>query len=288
MTPATGSPAARPREFGFTDEDFEALRALVREVTGITLGEMKRELVYGRLARRLRALGLGSFAEYRWLLQSGDGADELEDFINALTTNLTAFFREEHHFEYLRTQILLPLREAPGASRRLRLWSAGCSSGEEPYSIAMAVAEAIPDWQRWDIRILATDLDSSVLATARAGRYREDRLRGLSAERRQRFLTEDHGPDGRAFVVREDLASMISFARLNLMDELPMRGPLDAIFCRNVVIYFDKPTQRGLFERIARLQRPGDTLFLGHSETLHHVTSAWRLVDKTTYRRSGA
>lgn len=284
MTP-TGSPPAKTREFIFTDEDFDALRALVKEVTGITLGDMKRELVYGRLSRRLRALGLGSFAEYRRLLQSAEGADELEGFTNAVTTNLTAFFREDHHFEHLRSQILLPRRADPAANRRMRIWSAGCSTGEEPYSIAMTIAESIPDWQRWDIRILATDLDSDVLAKGRAGRYAEDRLRGMSPQRRARFFDEDNGPGGRVFVVKEEIAAMISFARLNLMHDLPMRGPLDAIFCRNVVIYFDKPTQRELFARIARLQRPGDTLFLGHSETLHNVTECWRLVDKTTYRR---
>ena len=289
MPPTSGIPHAtsgRTREFAFTDEDFDALRALVRDVTGITLGEMKRELVYGRLSRRLRALGLRSFADYRRLLQSRDGADELEGFTNAVTTNLTAFFREEHHFEYLRTRILLPRQADPHASRRLRLWSAGCSTGEEPYSIAMTVAEAIPDWQRWDIRILATDLDSEVLAKGRAGRYREDRLRGLGAQRRARFFEEDAGPDGGSFVIREDIASMVTFARLNLMHELPMRGPLDAIFCRNVVIYFDKHTQRELFARMERLQRPGDTLFLGHSESLFNVSDAWHPVDKTTYRRS--
>lgn len=291
MTPYTSSPHAshgRAREFLFTDEDFDALRALVREVTGITLGDMKRELVYGRLSRRLRALGLRSFAEYRRLLQSADGAHELEDFTNAVTTNLTAFFREEHHFEYLRTRILLPRRADPGASRRLRLWSAGCSTGEEPYSIAMTVAEAIPDWQHWDIRILATDLDSEVLGRARIGSYREDRLRGMGAQRRTRFFEEQTGPEGRTFVIREDIASMVTFARLNLMHELPMRGPLDAIFCRNVVIYFDKLTQRELFARMECLQRPGDTLFLGHSESLFNVSDAWHPVDKTTYRRSAS
>lgn len=279
---------ARMREFIFTDEDFEALRSLVKEVTGITLGDMKRELVYGRLSRRLRALGLRSFAEYRRLLCSAEGAEELEGFTNAVTTNLTAFFREGHHFDYLRDRVLLPRRADPSASRRLRIWSAGCSTGEEPYSIAMTVAESIPDWQRWDIRILATDLDSEVLARGRRGRYREDRLRGMSPARVARFFDEDNGPEGRSYSVTEDIASMVTFGRLNLMDELPMRGPLDVIFCRNVVIYFDKPTQRDLFARVERLQRAGDTLFLGHSESLFNVSDAWRLVDKTTYRRSAA
>jgi chemotaxis protein methyltransferase CheR len=283
--PTAPSPA-RTREFAFTDEDFEALRALVKEVSGITLGDMKRELVYGRLSRRLRALGLRSFAEYRRLLCSAEGAEELEGFTNAVTTNLTAFFREGHHFDHLRDRILLPLRSNPSASRRLRIWSAGCSTGEEPYSIAMTIAESIPEWQRWDIRILATDLDSEVLARGRSGRYREDRLRGMSRERIARFFVEHDGPDGHCFAVTDEIASMVTFGRLNLMDELPMRGPLDVIFCRNVVIYFDKPTQRELFARIERLQRPGDTLFLGHSESLFNVSDAWRLVDKTTYRRS--
>jgi chemotaxis protein methyltransferase CheR len=170
--------------------------------------------------------------------------------------------------------------------RRLRIWSAGCSTGEEPYSIAMSVLEAIPDVERWDIKILATDLDSDVLTRARRGIYVAERLRLLTAERRERFFKPYHEGKEPAFEVRPELARMLTVKQLNLMHPFPMKGPLDAIFCRNVVIYFDKDTQRDLVARIARLQRPRDTLFLGHSETLFKVSTDYALIGRTIYRRS--
>lgn len=275
----------RLREFAFADEDFQVLRKLVKELTGINLSDQKRELVYGRLARRLRALELRSFAEYRELLAC-DGGREISEFCNAITTNLTAFFREPHHFEYLREQVLGPLAAEPGGPRRLRLWSAGCSTGEEAYSIAMTVIESLPDLRRWDVRILATDLDSDVLERARRGIYPADRVRNVSPPRLGRFFTERRERDGLCYEVTPELASLITFKQLNLMHTLPMRGPLDSIFCRNVVIYFDKDTQRDLFARIAPLQRPGDMLFLGHSESLFKVSESYSLIGKTIYRRS--
>jgi chemotaxis protein methyltransferase CheR len=283
-------PAAQPasesrlREFDFTRGDFEALRTLVKEMTGINLADSKRELVYGRVSRRLRALGLTSFGAYRGLLESGDGA-ELVAFCNALTTNLTSFFREAHHFDYLRDQFLVPRRQAGRGSQRMRLWSSACSSGEEPYSIAMTIVEAIPEWQKWDIKILATDLDSDILARAQRGRYAADRVKGLDPKRLARFFTEVKGAAEPTYDVVPEISQLITFKQVNLMHELPMSGPLDAIFCRNVVIYFDKDTQRGLFARIARLQRPEDLLFLGHSETLFKVSDDYGLIGKTIYRR---
>jgi chemotaxis protein methyltransferase CheR len=277
---------ARTREFEFSDEDFRSLRDLVRQVTGITLSEAKRELVYGRLSRRLRSLSLGSFREYRALLAGPEGKRELGEFINAVTTNLTAFFRESHHFDYLRQHLFAPIAN-DGRRRRVRIWSAGCSSGEEPYSIAITLAESLPDWQRHDIRILATDLDTDVLARAATGLYPEDRIRGLSPQRLARFFTETEERGKRMWRFDPQLASIISFRQLNLMHALPMRGPLDAIFCRNVIIYFDKDTQRELFTRIAPLQAPGALLFLGHSESLFKVSEEWDLIGKTIYRRAG-
>jgi chemotaxis protein methyltransferase CheR len=275
----------RLREFEFGDDDFQALRALVREVTGISLSEQKRELVYGRLARRLRALNLKSFREYREVLSQDDGR-ELVQFCNAITTNLTAFFREPHHFEHLKNDVLAPLLHKPPAVRRMRIWSAGCSTGEEPYSIAMSVLEAVPDIERWDIKILATDLDSDVLAKAHRGVYTADRLQSLGTERRERFF--EPYPDAKepSFKVRPELTRLLTVKQLNLMHPFPMKGPLDAIFCRNVVIYFDKDTQRDLVARISRLQRPGDLLFLGHSETLFKVSTDYNLIGRTIYRRS--
>ena len=275
---------SRLREFDFSAEDFQALRKLVKDITGISLSDQKRELVYGRLARRLRALQLRSFAEYRAVLAS-DGGHEIILFCNAITTNLTAFFREPHHFDYLRDHVLMPMVNS-GIPRRLRIWSAGCSTGEEPYSLAMTVLECLQDARRWDVRILATDLDSDVLERGRQGVYGEERLKSVTQQRRDRFFTEHRRHDGLFYEVTPELRALISFKQLNLMHPLPMRGPLDAIFCRNVVIYFDKDTQRELFGRVAHLQRPGDLLFLGHSESLFKVSEAYSLIGKTVYRRA--
>jgi chemotaxis protein methyltransferase CheR len=275
----------RAREFAFGNEDFAALRQLVKELTGINLSEQKRELVYGRLARRLRTLQLRTFAEYRELL-AGDGGHEISELCNAITTNLTAFFRESHHFEYLREQVLMPLAANHAGTRRLRIWSAGCSTGEEAYSLAMTVIEALPDLRRWDVKILATDLDSDVLAKAQRGMYAADRVRSIGPQRLGRFFVEKRGKDGVSYEVSAELTALITFKQLNLMHPLPMKGPLDAIFCRNVVIYFDKDTQRELFSRIATLQRPGDLLFLGHSESLFKVSESYTPIGKTVYRRA--
>ena len=275
----------RLREFEFSNEDFEALRRLVKQITGINLSDQKRELVYGRLARRLRVLQLQSFAQYRELL-ARDGGREIAQFCNAITTNLTSFFREPHHFDYLRDQVLVPMANSAGA-RRLRIWSAGCSTGEEAYSIAMTILEALPDIRRWDVRILATDLDSDVLERGRRGVYTEDRLKHLTLQRRARFFRERREREGLCYEVTPELKSLITFKQLNLMHPLPMRGPLDAIFCRNVVIYFDKDTQRDLFGRVAQLQQPGNLLFLGHSESLFKVSEQYALIGKTVYRRAG-
>jgi chemotaxis protein methyltransferase CheR len=271
------------REFAFAEEDFLSLRDMVKSMTGITLATSKSEMVYGRLSRRLRALNLKTFREYRMLLATSEGQQELAEFVNALTTNLTSFFRESHHFDYLREHLLLPLAARP---RRLRIWSAGCSTGEEPYSIAMTVAEALTVKGWGDIKILATDLDSDVLERGRRGQYSDDRLRGMTSSRRETFFTKREAADGIRHCVRPEVASLVTFKQLNLMHELPMKGPLDAIFCRNVVIYFDKDTQRKLFAKFARVQRGGDLLFLGHSESLHNVSDAYSLIGKTVYRRN--
>jgi chemotaxis protein methyltransferase CheR len=275
----------RAREFQFTDSDFIALRILVKEMTGINLTDSKRELVYGRVSRRLRALGLSTFGAYRELLESGDGS-ELVAFCNALTTNLTSFYRESHHFDYLRDEFLAARRSAGRRSERIRIWSSACSSGEEPYSIAMTIIETIPDWQKRDIKILATDLDSDILARAQRGCYTADRIKGIEPKRLAKFFRESREGAERTYQVVPELANLITFKQINLMHELPMSGPLDEIFCRNVVIYFDKETQRALFARIAKVQRPGDLLFLGHSETLFKVSDDYALIGRTIYRRS--
>ena len=283
---STSSPT-RVREFDFTQADFESLRTLVKDQSGITLGEAKRELVYGRVSRRLRALGLSAFADYRRLLAGPEGGAEMIEFINAVTTNLTSFFRESHHFDFLRDDYL-PKRAADArGSRRIRIWCCAASTGEEPYSITMSIIEALPDWDRWDIKVLATDLDTNVLQTCVEGVYGEDRVRGLPKSRLDRFFDPVGERSERKYKVKPELASMISFRQLNLMHPLPMKGPVDIVFCRNVIIYFDKETQRDLFKRIAPLQRPGDVLILGHSESLLKVSDAWSLMGKTIYRKNG-
>jgi chemotaxis protein methyltransferase CheR len=283
MTPATTSSVqAREREFELLDADFNALREIIKIKAGIHLSAAKKELVYGRISRRLRHLKLRTFAEYRRLLESNEA--ELVEFCNAMTTNLTSFFRESHHFDYLREHILEPRLRDPGASRRIRIWSAACSSGEEPYSIAMVVRETLQDLRKWDVRILATDIDTDILARASAGVYPEDRLKSLSRQRMQMHFWATPGQPGH-FSVAPELASMITFKQLNLTRDLPMNGPLDAIFCRNVIIYFDKGTQQVLFAKIAVLQRSDDVLFLGHSESLFKVSDEYELLGKTIYRR---
>jgi chemotaxis protein methyltransferase CheR len=276
---------ARLREFEFNDQDFNSLRSLVHKHTGISLSDAKRELVYGRLSRRLRALGLDSFLDYRNLLAADPAGQEMVEFCNAITTNLTSFFRESHHFDHLRDAVLIPLATRP-PGQRLRIWSAGCSSGEEPYSIAITVHESVPQVSRHDIKILATDLDSEVLSRGRQGVYAEDRVKGMSPARISTFFHEKLESSIRRFAVTPNLRELITFKQLNLMHELPMRGPFDLIFCRNVVIYFDKETQRDLFRRFAQLQRPGDVLFLGHSESMFKVSDAYTLVGRTIYRRN--
>ena len=259
----------------------------MREHTGISLSDAKRQLVYGRLSRRLRALKLGSFGEYLELLERGVAA-ELEEFTNAITTNLTSFFREPHHFEYLASDVLPQIVARDTGARRARIWCCAASTGEEPYSIAMVLREAQELLTGFDMKVLATDLDSAVLATAAAGVYNAERLQSVSSARVSRFFQKGSGAHAGKFRAQDELRNLITFKQLNLMHEWPVRGPFDAIFCRNVIIYFDKDTQRVLFERMAALQRPGDFLFLGHSESLYRVSDKYELVGRTIYRRNAA
>ena len=283
MTGAVARTATgREREFELGDAEFETIRRLVGERTGIVLSDAKRDMVYGRLARRLRALGLRSFRDYLEHLQAGDD-EEMVAFTNALTTNLTAFFREPHHFEYLQQTLLPALLQHKQGNRRLRIWSAGCSTGEEPYSIAMVVRETVPE--DWDVKILATDLDSDVVRHAREGIYRAERVEGLSRERLRRWVRRGRGDKAGLVRMAPALRQLITFKTLNLMEPWPMRGPFDFIFCRNVVIYFSKDTQRVLFDRFADLLPADGHLFIGHSESLHRVTDRFRLLGQTIYRK---
>ena len=270
-------------EFEFTDSEFRRLRDLVHARTGIALSDAKRELVYGRLARRLRKLNLTSFAEYCQLVER-PLSDELQELTNAITTNLTSFFREHYHFEQLASEALPQLEAQRMSTRRLRLWSAGCSTGEEPYSLAVIMRERLAHLSHWDIKLLATDIDSKVVATAAEGHYAEERFKGVSPERIRNWFPPAPGRPGMRAACA-DLKALITFKQLNLLEPWPMKGPFEVIFCRNVVIYFDKATQRTLFDRMADLQNPGDWLFIGHSENLHNVTDRYKLVGRTVYRR---
>ncbi len=266
-------------EVMLSKEDFHTIIAMVREASGIVLTEAKRELVYSRLRRRLRALNLDSFSAYLVLLNGSGGDAERVRMINAITTNLTGFFREGHHFEFLGDDVLPTL---PRTRRRLRIWSAGCSSGEEPYTIAMTLHRAMPDLASWDARVLATDIDTDMIEAGTTGRYAMERAASIPAELRRAHVRRI---DSETVEMGPELKSLISFRQLNLLGSWPMKGPFDVIFCRNVIIYFDKPTQRALFDRYADMLTPDGHLFVGHSETLHNVSDRFRHLGRTIYRR---
>lgn len=271
------------REFVFTNEDFEHIRELVYNHAGISLADTKRNFVYSRLARRLRLLKFTSFHAYRaYLLANLES--ELTDFVNAITINLTSFFREMHHFEILRERVLPELMQLK-RDRRIRIWSAGCSTGEEPYSIAMTVKEFLADVRGWDAKILATDLDTEALETARNGIYDVERVQKVPASSLRRWMRRGSGVNSGQVRVTSEVQELITFNQLNLMESWPMRGPFDVIFCRNVVIYFDKDTQRRLFGRFWDLLATEGYLFVGHSETLYKVTDRFELLGQTVYRR---
>lgn len=263
-------------EFQFTDQDFQRIRKLIRDHAGIALSESKQELVYSRLARRLRATGLTTFAEYLTLLQKGNET-EWEAFTNSLTTNLTSFFREAHHFTLLAEHLRKQDKTHP-----VRIWCSACSTGEEAYSIAITLAETFGGFNL-PVTIIASDLDSHVLATARAGRYRADAVAKLPASYIERYFTS---ADSGWFVVRPELQRMIEFKRINLLDgSYPIREKLDAIFCRNVMIYFDKETQLSILKKFSPLLKPDGLLFAGHSENFYHAAAYFKLRGQTVYER---
>ncbi|HLP98504.1 MAG TPA: CheR family methyltransferase [Sideroxyarcus sp.] len=270
-----------PREFEFTDQDFQRIRKMICEHAGISLGENKQELVYSRLARRLRATGIKTFAEYLARLQRGDAA-ELEAFTNSLTTNLTSFFREPHHFpllaEHLRKQ---------DEGRRLTLWCSACSTGEEAYSMAMTAVEALGGYER-PFHIIASDLDTKVLQTAREGRYKADAVAKLPPQQVERFFIRETGANAGYVRVKPELQGFIDFRRINLLETgWPIHAPLDAIFCRNVMIYFDKDTQLAILKKFAPLLRSDGLLFAGHSESFYHASALFKLRGHTVYELAG-
>ena len=266
--------------------EFQFLCGFVLQQCGISLGEHKHQLVQGRLLRRLRALGLNNFESYCELLRRDPNA-ELGELASAISTNVTAFFREVHHYDLLAGE-LLPrwLQERRRDGDRLRIWSAGCSTGEEPYALAMVLAEALEQHPgKVDAKILATDLSPQALETARQGVYPLERIAGISAERCRRWMLRGAGEYEGLASVHPRLRELVSIQPLNLLHEWPMRGPFDAIFCRNVVIYFDQSTKQRLFRRYAELLPVGGYLFLGHSESLHGINDDFELIGRTVYRK---
>lgn len=269
-------------EFPFTWSDFRQIAQIVHAEAGIVLGESKAHLVYTRLVKRLRAIGLRSFRDYCALVRGEDGTDERQALIAAMTTNVTRFFREPHHFELLEREILPKIAERVRAGGRLRIWSAGCSSGEEPYSIAMTVANAIPDpWQR-DVLILATDIDPEMLARGRAASYPARSAEDIPADFRRRWV--DEGGGNERCTIAEPIRRIVRFKELNLLGHWPMAGKFDVIFCRNVLIYFDEPTQNTVWKRFSERLMPGGHLLIGHSERIATDDLPFDLVAQTSYR----
>ena len=270
------------RNFHLSDTDFEVIRETIYRLSGIQLSEHKRELVYSRLTRRLREYGLPTFKSYIDFLNGPEGSVELEHMVNALTTNLTSFFREKHHFDHLKNTALPSVLGDPDApNRRLRIWSSACSTGEEPYSIAATLLESGVDRQRLDARILATDLNTDVLRQAAEGRYTSTVMKKSPDSCRKYF---EWTPEGHA-EAGPGLKNLISFKQLNLLSPWPMKGRFDVIFCRNVLIYFDTETKNKLVDRFVDILSPRGWLYLGHSESASGNRPGLELIGQTTYRK---
>ncbi len=269
------------------EREFRRISDLVYEHCGINLHAGTKELVRARLAKRLREGNFRTFSEYiRHVLDDPTGR-EFSILVDSLSTNLTKFFREEQHFEFLRTRFLPSLLEAKQRRRdfRLRAWSAGCSSGEEPYSIAITLLEKVQGRGRWDVKLLATDISTRILEKARAGVYEERRIEPISPSLRSRYLIRRRQSRGDVYEVRPTLRDVVIFRYLNLMGDWPIRGPLDFIFCRNVMIYFDKPTQGRLIQRFYEMLASGGVLFTGHSESLTGIEHKFKYVQPTIYMK---
>lgn len=263
------------RDFHFTDHDFQRIRKLIHDHAGIALSDAKRDLVYSRLTRRLRANGIPDFNRYLGFLEGN--AQEWEAFVNSLTTNLTSFFRESHHFPLLSEHIRQVMQRQP-----LQLWCSAASTGEEAYSMAITMAE-LYGHLKLPVRILATDIDTSVLEKAAAGVYEAEKVEKLPKETVERYFLRE-GKDGKRLKIRSELRSMITFRKLNLLDaRWAIQGPFEAIFCRNVMIYFDKPTQHAILKKFVPLLRQDGLLFAGHSESFYQAGDVFKLRGKTVY-----
>ena len=266
------------REFAWTESDFSRVQGLIYQRVGISLHNGKHAMVYSRLSRRLRETGYQSFKEYLDFLELGDNS-EWQEFVNALTTNLTSFFREQHHFEILASYL-----KAKPENSLWRVWCSAASTGEEPYSIAMTAIESLNGNGKFNL--VASDIDSKVLALAKRGIYKIDGLKGVSNTRIQRFFLRGKGLNEGMVKVKSDLQNVINFLNVNLINnDWPFRDPFNIVFCRNVMIYFDGPTQRKVLERIHRVMIPGGLLFVGHAENFSESRDLFVLRGKTVYER---
>lgn len=272
-------------EFLMTAADFRQIAEMLHSDAGIHIPDSKVTLVYSRLAKRLRALGLRTFRDYCALVSEHGGADERQQMLAALTTNVTRFFREPHHFEHLRKEMLPPLVDVAKRGGRVRIWSAACSNGAEPYSIALTVLSVLPTALSYDLKILATDIDPNMVAEGTKGCYSDEALRPVPADLRLRYFTAARDDEGKTWQAGETLRSLVAFRELNLVGRWPMRGKFDAIFCRNVVIYFEDETQARLWSRFVPHLTPGGRLYIGHSERLSGSAAAlFENEAITTYR----
>ena len=267
-------------EHYLTDTDFKRIRTMIYDLTRIKFDDGKKSLVQARLNKRLRALGLANYKQYLRLVEADQSGAELSNLVDSLTTNLTYFFREPDHFEYLGGDFL-----ASHTEKRLRIWSAGCASGEEAYTIAMVLRESMEDLDGRDVLILATDVSARVLQTAKNGIYSVDRFKDTPAELREKYFERVSNPKIETYSAREELRKLIRFRRLNLMGTWPMKNPFDLIFCRNVMIYFDRPTQGELINRYHDALRPGGVLIVGHSESMTGIRHSFKKIQKTIYQR---
>jgi len=269
-------------DYPFTKRNFDQIASFLRERTGIALNEAKAALVYSRLAKRLRLLGIPDFDTYCHFIETAPGAGEQHEMINALTTNVTRFFREPHHFDHLRKEVAPRLIAAAKAGKKVRLWSAACSSGEEPYSMALTLLDVFPDAGRHNVRILATDIDAKVVARARVGLYRDDAVTPIPASMRDRWMVREQ--DGWRF--GDAARALVTFNELNLIGDWPMKGRFDVIFCRNVVIYFEEDTQSVLWSRFKQVMAPDARLYIGHSERIE--TPGFESAGLTIYKIGAA
>jgi chemotaxis protein methyltransferase CheR len=268
-----------------TTSHFLSISNLVKELCGINLHDGKKALVKARLNKRLRVLGMKDFGQYLDRVRDDVDGSEARVMLDALSTNLTYFFREARHFEILKSSVIPAIRARHKQDRRLRVWSAGCSSGEEPYSIAMTLKEAMDDLPLWDVGILATDISVQMIRIAMTGIYSPERFRQTPSRVVSDNFVRVSESGRKGYQISDSLRRLVHFARVNLMDSWPMKGPFDVIFCRNVMIYFDKPTQERLIERFWRQLAPGGTLFIGHSESLTGIRHKFTYVQPTVYER---